>query len=118
MKKIISISLLFISFGTFSLAQKSQSNFKILIGTYTNAGNSEGIYYYQFNKDGSAKSISQQKAEEPSFLITSTNQQFVYSVNELGKGNGAVSAYAFNKTTGVFKLLNSVLSGGDHPLSY
>ncbi|PJE45434.1 MAG: 3-carboxymuconate cyclase [Sediminibacterium sp.] len=115
MKKIISISLLFISFGTFSLAQKSQSNFKILIGTYTNAGNSEGIYYYQFNKDGSAKSISQQKAEEPSFLITSTNQQFVYSVNELGKGNGAVSAYAFNKTTGEFKLLNSVLSGGDHP---
>ena len=115
MKKIISILLLFISFRTFSVAQKSQLNYKILIGTYTNAGNSEGIYYYQFNADSSAKAISQQKAEEPSYLVTSTNQQFIYSVNELGKGNGSVSAYAFNKTTGDFKLINTVLSGGDHP---
>ncbi len=115
MKKIISILLLFISFSTFSLAQKSQLNYKILIGTYTNAGNSEGIYYYQFNADGSAKAISQQKAEEPSYLVTSSNQQFIYSVNELGKGNGSVSAYVFNKTIGDFKLINTVLSGGDHP---
>jgi 6-phosphogluconolactonase len=115
MKKIIPILLLFISFRTFSLAQKSQLNYKILIGTYTNAGNSEGIYYYHFNSDGSAKTISQQKAEEPSYLVTSTNQQYIYSVNELGKGNGSVSAYAFNKITGDFKLINTVLSGGDHP---
>lgn len=115
MKKIIPILLLFISFRTFSLAQKSQLNYKILIGTYTNAGNSEGIYYFQFNADGSAKTISQQKAEEPSYLVTSTNQQYIYSVNELGKGNGSVSAYAFNKITGDFKLINTVLSGGDHP---
>jgi len=99
----------------FSFAQKNQLNYNLLIGTYTNAGNSEGIYYYQFSADGSSKAISKQKAEEPSFLITSTNHQFVYAVNELGKGNGAVSAYAFNKTTGEFKLLNTVLSGGDHP---
>lgn len=99
----------------FSFAQNNQLNYKVLIGTYTNAGNSEGIYYYQFNADGSSKAISKQKAEEPSFLITSTNHRFVYTVNELGKGNGAVSAYAFNKTTGEFKLLNTVLSGGDHP---
>ena len=115
MKKIIPILLLFISFRTFSLAQKSQLNYKILIGTYTNAGNSEGIYYFQFNADGSAKTISQQKAEEPSYLVTSTNQQYIYSVNELGKRNGSVSAYAFNKITGDFKLINTVLSGGDHP---
>lgn len=115
MKKIILFATIMLINVAATVAQKPTANFKLLIGTYTNAGNSEGIYYYQFNKDGSAKSFSQQKAEEPSFLVTSTNQQFVYSVNELGKGNGAVSAYAFNKTTGVFKLLNSVLSGGDHP---
>lgn len=115
MKKIILFATILLINVAATVAQKPTANFKLLIGTYTNAGNSEGIYYYQFNKDGSAKSFSQQKAEEPSFLVTSTNQQFVYSVNELGKGNGAVSAYAFNKTTGVFKLLNSVLSGGDHP---
>lgn len=115
MKNKIGYTLFVLICAIFSFAQNNSLKYKLLIGTYTNAGNSEGIYYYQFNKDGSAKSISQQKAEEPSFLVTSTNQQFVYSVNELGKGNGAVSAYAFNKTTGVFKLLNSVLSGGDHP---
>lgn len=98
-----------------SFSQKKDSSTKLLIGTYTNAGNSEGIYYFQFNADGSSKAISQQKAVEPSFLVTSTNHQFVYSVNELGNGNGAVSAYAFNKSTGQFKLLNTVLSGGDHP---
>ena len=115
MKKIILFATIMLINVAATVAQKPTANFKLLIGTYTNAGNSEGIYYYQFNRDGSAKAISQHKAEEPSFLVTSTNQQFVYSVNELGKGNGAVSAYAFNKTTGVFKLLNSVLSGGDHP---
>ena len=99
----------------FSFAQNNQLNYKVLIGTYTNAGNSEGIYYYQFNADGSSKAISKQKAEEPSFLVPSTNHQFIYSVNELGRGSGSVSAFAFNKTTGEFKLLNTVLSGGDHP---
>ena len=115
MKKIISILLLFISFRTFSLAQKSQLNYKILIGTYTNAGNSEGIYYYQFNSDGSAKAISQRKAIDPSFLVTSTKKDFVYSVSEGGNGKGAVNAYSFNKITGEFTQFNSVLSGGDHP---
>lgn len=115
MIKFLLAGLMFTICNYASFAQKKDPSIKLLIGTYTNAGNSEGIYYYQFNKDGSAKSISQQKAEEPSFLVTSTNQQFVYSVNELGKGNGAVSAYAFNKMNGEFKLINSVLSGGDHP---
>ena len=115
MKKIILFATILLINVAATVAQKPTANFKLLIGTYTNAGNSEGIYYYQFNRDGSAKAISQHKAEEPSFLITSTNHRFVYTVNELGKGNGAVSAYAFNKTTGEFKLLNTVLSGGDHP---
>jgi len=115
MKKIFSTSLMFIICASMSLAQTNPFNYKILIGTYTNAGNSEGIYYFQFNEDGSAKAISQQKAEEPSYLVTSSNQQFIYSVNELGKGNGSVSAYIFDKITGDFKLINTVLSGGDHP---
>ena len=115
MKNRILFALFISLFVNFSLAQKIKSNSKLLIGTYTNAGNSEGIYYYQFNIDGSVKAISQQKATEPSFLVTSTNQRFVYAVNELGNGNGAVSAYVFNKMNGEFKLINSVLSGGDHP---
>lgn len=115
MKHLIIAASIFLVNVSAAIAQKTQLKYNLLIGTYTNGGNSEGIYYYQFNADGSSKAISKQKAEEPSFLITSTNHRFVYTVNELGKGNGAVSAYAFNKTTGEFKLLNTVLSGGDHP---
>lgn len=115
MKKIILTFLQFIICVSFSFAQKNSLNYKILIGTYTNAGNSEGIYYYQFNADGSATFINKQKATDPSFLVTSTNQTFVYSVSENGNSKGAVNAYAFNKATGDFTLLNSVLSGGDHP---
>lgn len=109
------IALILVSFSTTFLTAQNSSTFNLLIGTYTNAGNSEGIYYYSFKADGSATAISKQVAADPSFLLASTNQQFVYSVNELGNGKGAVSAYAFNKTTGQFTLLNSVLSGGDHP---
>jgi 6-phosphogluconolactonase len=115
MKKLISTSLLFIICATFSKAQKNVLKYKLLIGTYTNAGNSEGIYYYQFNEDGSATFINKQKAIDPSFLVTSTNHRFVYAVSESGDGKGAVNAYQFNQSTGDFTLLNSVLTGGDHP---
>lgn len=115
MTKFLLASLMFTLCTYTSFAQKKDSSAKLLIGTYTNAGNSEGIYYYQFNIDGSAKAISQQKADDPSFLVASTNNKFIYNVTELGKEKGGVSAYAFNKITGEFKFLNSVSSGGDHP---
>ncbi|MDP1974128.1 MAG: hypothetical protein Q8J87_14210, partial [Sediminibacterium sp.] len=70
MKKLLLAAVLFSINAVLVIAQKPVSNFKLLIGTYTNAGNSEGIYYYQFNADGSAKAISQQKAIDPSFLVT------------------------------------------------
>jgi hypothetical protein len=56
----------------FSFAQKNQLNYNLLIGTYTNAGNSEGIYYYQFNADGSSKAISQAKSRR-AFLLNYIN---------------------------------------------
>jgi 6-phosphogluconolactonase len=115
MIKFLLAGLMFTLCTYASYAQKKDPSIKLLIGTYTNAGNSEGIYYYQFNKDGSASFINKQKATEPSFLVTSTNQRFVYAVNESGNGKGAVNAYQFNQSTGDFVLLNSVLSGGDHP---
>jgi 6-phosphogluconolactonase len=115
MKQFIFVLLINAMLSTLLMAQEKSPKLTLLIGTYTNAGNSEGMYYYQFNADGSGSEISRQKAEEPSFLVLSSNQQFVYSVNELGNGKGAVSAYAFNKNTGQFTLLNSVLSAGDHP---
>lgn len=97
-----------------SIAQQPNSQ-KLLIGSYTNGAVADGIYYYQFNANGSTTLISKTAAPDPSFLAPSATKPFIYAVNELGNGNGAVSAYHFDKVSGNFQLLNTVLSGGDHP---
>ena len=66
MKNKIGYTLFLLICASFAFAQNNSFKYKLLIGTYTNAGNSEGIYYYQFNKDGSASFINKQKATEPS----------------------------------------------------
>ena len=88
----------------------------ILIGTYTNTGKSEGVYYYHFdNSKGTASYISKIAIEDPSFLTTGFNNKLIYSVDELGNKLGGVTAIRFNKVTGSMEKLNSVLSQGDHP---
>ncbi|BDQ12907.1 6-phosphogluconolactonase [Sediminibacterium sp. TEGAF015] len=100
--------------GLSSNAQKPNGQ-KLLIGSYTNGVVADGIYYYQFNSNGSTDFISKTAAADPSFLAPSLTKPYLYAVNELGNGNGAVSAYRFDKVSGSFQLLNTVLSGGDHP---
>ena len=98
----------------FIYAQKPVTQ-KLLIGSYTSGTVSDGIYYYQLNANGSAELISKTASADPSFLAIATNKPNIYAVNELGNGNGAVSAYQFDKVSGNFQLLNTVLSCGDHP---
>ena len=97
---------------------KAQQQYYLLTGTYTSP-NSEGIYVYRFNSaDGSAKEVSHVKISNPSFVAVSPNEQFVYSVEEdaatNGKG-GAISAFSFNKKTGILSFINRQPTGGDHP---
>lgn len=107
-------SLLFIfSFFTASITQAQQYN--LLIGTYTNKGNSEGIYVYSFDtKTGESKLKSSIKSANPSFLTVSRDQKFVYSVNEIGK-NSEVSAFGFNALSGKLTFLNKQLTEGGDP---
>ena len=97
---------------------KAQQQYYLVTGTYT-SGKSEGIYVYQFNNsDGSAKAVSSVKISNPSFVAVSPDEQFVYSVEEdaakNGKG-GEITAFSFNKKTGILVFLNRQPSGGDHP---
>jgi 6-phosphogluconolactonase len=90
----------------------------LIAGTYT-SGKSEGIYVFKFNSsDGTAKKISHIKISNPSFVAVSPNEQFVYSVQEdaadKGKG-GAITAFSFNKKTGILTYINQQPTGGDHP---
>lgn len=93
-----------------------QQPIDLLIGTYTNNGKSKGIYVYAFDPAmGSATLKSTTESENPSFLAISADRQYVYAANENGGGKGAVSAYAYEQTTGKLTLLNQQLTQGDAP---
>ena len=77
----------------------SSPKYYLLIGTYTKTG-SKGIYVYSFNaKDGTVKKVSNtDSCTNPSFVIMSKNQKYLYAVNETNGSNpGRVSAYSFDK---------------------
>ncbi len=99
---------------------KSQSKDEqyLIVGTYTrpNTKNpSEGIYVYKFNTNtGEFRAVSKATGiSNPSFLIVSPDQKFVYSVSETG--DGSVTAYRFDKKTGSLTKLNTQSSGGADP---
>jgi 6-phosphogluconolactonase len=83
----------------------------LFIGTYTN-GQSKGIYVYKFNTaTGTGREISATKAPNPSYLSVAPDGKHLYATAEDDKG-GAVSAYAFEPSTGQLALLNTQSAGG------
>ena len=105
--------LLFVLFCYWNATAQQQWLFA---GTYTGTG-SKGIYVYKFDPaNGTAIPVSTVAAENPSYLALSADGNFLYSVTENGGSNpGSVSAFAFDKQTGQLTVLNTQLSGGDHP---
>ncbi len=107
--------------GICTLAQGQTSSddtvFNLLVGTYTEPGKSEGIYVYRFNSDTGALTYKSEATgiENPSYLTVSEDGNYVYSVNEVGGGNGGVSAFSFDPAAGRLDFLNRVSSGGDSP---
>lgn len=90
--------------------------FRLIIGTYTNSGKSDGIYTYSFNvNNGDAVLLSKTTTSDPSFLVMGKQNHFIYAVNELGGGKGSVSAFRYQHGNSEISLLNTVPSGGDHP---
>ena len=97
---------------------KAQQQYYLLSGTYTSA-KSEGIYVYRFNSgDGTAQAVSHVKISNPSFVAVSPDERFLYSVEEDAdkKGTGGeISAFLFDKKTGMLSFINRQPTGGDHP---
>lgn len=87
---------------------------RLIVGTYTNTGKSEGIYLYDFNaKTGDVKQIRVTKGvENPSYLTLSTDNKFIYSVNESG-ANSAATAFSFDARSAEMKFLNKQPAGAD-----
>jgi len=112
MKKTISILLLSILLLPVS-AQKS--NYRLLIGTYTNTNKSQGIYAYDIDmKNGifTQRSVTS-GVSNPSFLAITPDKKYVYSVSE-SSDKSTANAFSFDDKNENLTLLNSSLtnSGG------
>jgi 6-phosphogluconolactonase (cycloisomerase 2 family) len=95
------------------------NSFDVLVGTYT-SGKSKGIYSFRFNAvTGDLQPLAAPaETVNPSYLVVSPDNKFVYAVNELhGCGNeqGAVSAFRFDAASGALTFIDKVSAVGDDP---
>lgn len=91
-----------------ALASATPNDVFLLVGTYTSEGGSQGIYVYKFDTEtGKSDSLSLAEAVNPSYLVVSPDEEFVYAVGENGDGNGTAVAFAFDKERGMLRYLNS-----------
>ena len=99
-------------------AKAQQTPDYLLIGTYTNAG-SYGMYVAAFNRtNGKLTTVDSVKASNPSFLTVAPNKKTVFVVNEDAANaipKGAVSSYAFDRSTGHLLFLNQQKTMGNNP---
>jgi 6-phosphogluconolactonase len=108
MKNYLLLVLLF-----FSMELYAQNN--LIIGTYTDKGNSKGIYVYDFNAQTAETTLKTvTESTNPSYLALSRDQQFIYAVTESGK-TSAISSFAFEKQSGKLSPINSKASEGADP---
>jgi len=89
---------------------------RVYVGTYT-GGSSEGIYAYRLDMVSGALTYESHISgvENPSFIALSSQNDYLYAVNE--NGEGAVTAFAVDQATGTLTRLNQRPSRGGLPCS-
>lgn len=89
-------TLLAIVFSLLTLITFAQdNNLMMYIGTYTEGGNSNGIYTYRFNQEnGTFELLSSATAANPSFVTLSPDGKRLYAVSEYN--DGRQGAYSFD----------------------
>jgi 6-phosphogluconolactonase len=95
---------------------KAQNKFNLLVGTYTNTCQSNGIYVYEFDASSGGLKLknSSENVISPSYLSVSADNKFIYAVNENGT-QSAVSSFSYNSASGKIKLLNTNAALGADP---
>lgn len=98
------------------------SVYDLLVGTYTANGKSRGIYVYHFDAgSGQASVVSSVATVNPSYLVVSHDNRYVYAVNELPGDNGpasergGISAFGFDPRAGQLTFIDRVSSAGNDP---
>jgi len=94
----------------------AQDNYNLVIGTYTNACESKGIYVYDFNVN--TLSFKEKNSTDgvinPSYLTVNKENNVIYSVNENGDKSN-VSAFKYTPSSGKLQQLNKRDSEGADP---
>jgi 6-phosphogluconolactonase len=93
-----------------------QNTCNLIVGTYTNSCQSNGIYVYDFNLETGDCTLKNNTSESvnPSFLNLSDDKTTLYAVNENGQ-NSTVSSFKFDKDQGKLDLINIQDAGGADP---
>jgi 6-phosphogluconolactonase len=118
---LIIVAPLLLSVGRTFGDNSTPSQYFGFIGTYTSKTDSKGIYSFHFDSGTGRLSSTAVAAttQDPSFLTVSSNEKYLYAVNELsefdGKKSGAVTSYSLDSKSGKLTQLNQVPSGGADP---
>ena len=94
LQTVLSLVLSMFAFHIFAQGEKP-NNLTMFVGTYTEGGNSKGIYTYRFNQEnGTFELLSSVIAANPSFLTLSPDRKHLYAVSEYN--DGRQGAYSFD----------------------
>jgi 6-phosphogluconolactonase len=115
MKKLQLVTFLLILMSTLCGIYSYGQNYFLLVGTYPNSGQTEDLYVYKFNSSTGELSLKEHKTgiENPSYLAISNDNQHVYAVNEISKGE--ITSFNFDPVSGDLEILNKGSSGGNGP---
>lgn len=101
----------------FAISSYSQHrNQNLIVGTYTNSCDSQGIYVYDFNTETAEFQLKNhtENVINPSYLTISPDGKFIYSVNENGQ-ESSVSSFYFDTKSGATEFLGKQNSNGADP---
>lgn len=125
MKRLVVVLVVMLASMVTGARMAARADRLVYIGTYTaefNANSpSKGIYAFRLNEDTGALSSLGLAATSvnPSYLTTSADGRFLFTVNELqtyqGEASGYVTSYAINKATGMLTEINSEPTKGAGP---
>jgi len=101
--------MIFSLFSLFTMQLSAvEPTYRLLIGTYTSTGKSEGVYSYKINVEEGVftKQSVAKEMKNPSFLALSADKKLLYVVGESDKASRA-GAFAFDAKEATFRFINS-----------
>lgn len=95
--KLLSMALAFVPVIGFA-----DSNIKMVVGTYTDAG-SQGLYSFSFDQStGTASGIASLKVDNPSYFTFSKDGRNIYAVSEKNNATAVLNSIGYAPVNGTF----------------